>query len=226
MERDSQNQAGGAAKGRDPSHTPFVGARILKIGLRSGTSSRMGVSLQDRRAFLGAATLGAPSLSPGLRPEVDPPDDEAPIALLTGSLTGTADPAFGQAVFCAGPPATGLWATSNIGGFLGSERMGHRARLDAGQFRAIPGWFKRRGSGVRLPCLPPPRPVPPLPIQLMAACPAPASEKCRLPSAAAIRTSPPERRLRASFLILARQPLCLLGCRSRSAPCREAICAP
>ena len=194
MERDSQNQAGGAAKGRDPSHTPFVGARILKIGLRSGTSSRMGVSLQDRRAFLGAATLGAPLLCPGLRPEVDPPDDEAPIALLTGSLTGTADPAFGQAVFCAGPPATGLWATSNIGGFLGSEKMGHRARLDAGQFRAMPGWFKRRGSGVRLPCLPPPRPLPPLPIQLMAARPAPASEKRRLPSAAAtaICTSPPD----------------------------------
>jgi len=84
MERDRQNQAGGAAKGREHSLTPFVGARILEIDLRSGTSSRTGVSLQDQCAFLGAVTLGAHLLSPGPRPEVDPVDDEAPIALPTG----------------------------------------------------------------------------------------------------------------------------------------------
>jgi len=100
---------------------PFVGARILKIDLRAGTSTRMDVSLQDQRAFLGAASLGAHLLYPGLRPEADPLDDEAPIALLAGPLTGTAGPATGRAVFCARSPATGLWGESNIGGFLGPE---------------------------------------------------------------------------------------------------------
>lgn len=100
---------------------PFVGARILKIDLRTGTSSRMDVSLQDQRAFLGAASLGAYLLYPGLSPEADPLDDDAPIALLTGPLTGTAGPAVGRAAFCARSPATGLWGESNIGGFLGPE---------------------------------------------------------------------------------------------------------
>jgi aldehyde:ferredoxin oxidoreductase len=65
-------------------------------------------SLQDQRAFLGAATLGAHLVYPGLRLEADPLDDEAPIALLTGPLTGTAGPAVGRAVFGARSPATGL----------------------------------------------------------------------------------------------------------------------
>ena len=81
----------------------------------------MDVSLQDQRAFLGAASLGAHLLYPGLRPEADPLDDDAPIALLTGPLTGTAGPAVGRAVFCARSPATGLWGELNIGGFLGPE---------------------------------------------------------------------------------------------------------
>jgi aldehyde:ferredoxin oxidoreductase len=86
----------------------FVGARILKIALRTGTSTRMDVSLPDQRAFLGAASLGAHLLYPGLRPEADPLDDEAPIALLTGPIIGKAGLASGRAVFCSRPPASGL----------------------------------------------------------------------------------------------------------------------
>ena len=100
---------------------PFVGARILKVDLCSGTTSRMEVSLDDQRAYLGAASLGAHLLYPALRRESGLLDSESPLLLLTGPLTGTAGPAVGRAVFCGRSPETGLWGESNIGGFLGPE---------------------------------------------------------------------------------------------------------
>jgi len=100
---------------------PFVGARILKVDLRSGITSRMEVPLDEQRAFLGAASLGAHLLYPGMQREAGLLDSDSPLLLLTGPLTGTAGPAVGRAVFCGRSPATGLWGESNIGGFLGPK---------------------------------------------------------------------------------------------------------
>jgi len=40
---------------------------------------------------------------------------------MTGPMTGTSGPTTGRFVVCGKGPATGLWAESNIGGFLGTE---------------------------------------------------------------------------------------------------------
>jgi aldehyde:ferredoxin oxidoreductase len=94
---------------------------MLRVNLTTGRAERFEVSAQDQRAYLGGASLGARLLYPEMHREVDPRSPEAPLLLLTGPLTGTAGPAVGRAAFCGRSPATGLWAESNIGGFLGPE---------------------------------------------------------------------------------------------------------
>jgi aldehyde:ferredoxin oxidoreductase len=100
---------------------PYQPARMLHVDLSSGRTSRYDVPLADQRAFLGGASLGARLLYPEADPERGRTSAESPILLLTGPLTGTAGPAVGRAVFCGRSPATGIWAESNIGGFLGPE---------------------------------------------------------------------------------------------------------
>jgi aldehyde:ferredoxin oxidoreductase len=95
--------------------------RILVFDLSSGEQTQLPISYDAQRAFLGGASLGAHLLWAELEPSTAPLSPEAPMIWMTGPLTGTAGPAVGRMVLCGRSPATGLWAESNIGGFIGTE---------------------------------------------------------------------------------------------------------
>jgi hypothetical protein len=97
---------------------PFVGARILKIDLRAGTSTRMDVSLQDQRAFLGAASLGAHLLNSGTPLEGGTHEGKAPLGVMTSPSTGIEGMALRRVVFHSRPVAPVLRAELELGGFL------------------------------------------------------------------------------------------------------------
>ncbi len=95
--------------------------RTLTIDLSTG-SSAVGIINNDvMQKYLGGSGLGAYLLYPELSPDLDPLSPEAPLAFLTGPLTGTSGPAVARSVICGKSPATGIWAESNIGGFFGTE---------------------------------------------------------------------------------------------------------
>ncbi len=95
--------------------------RILVFDLSSGEQTQLPITYDAQRAFLGGASLGAHLLWAELQPSIAPLSPEAPMIWMTGPLTGTAGPAVGRMVLCGRSPATGLWAESNIGGFIGTE---------------------------------------------------------------------------------------------------------
>jgi aldehyde:ferredoxin oxidoreductase len=97
------------------------GYRLMAIDLSEGSSEMEVVPQEDIQAFLGGSALGARLACAEMRPELDPLEENAPIFVLTGPLTGTAGPAVGRFTICAKSPATGLWGESNCGGFFGSE---------------------------------------------------------------------------------------------------------
>ena len=93
----------------------------LTIDLSTG-SNAVGIIHNDvMQKYLGGSGLGAYLLYPELSPDLDPLSPEAPLAFLTGPLTGTSGPAVARSVICGKSPATGIWAESNIGGFFGTE---------------------------------------------------------------------------------------------------------
>ena len=95
--------------------------RSLTIDLSTG-SNTVGIIKKDvMRTYLGGTGLGAYLLYHELSPDLDPLSPEAPLAFLTGPLTGTSGPAVARSVICGKSPSTGIWAESNIGGFFGTE---------------------------------------------------------------------------------------------------------
>jgi aldehyde:ferredoxin oxidoreductase len=93
----------------------------LTIDLTTG-SNAVGIIQNDvMQKYLGGSGLGAHLLYPELSPDLDPLSPEAPLAFLTGPLTGTSGPAVARSVICGKSPSTGIWAESNIGGFFGTE---------------------------------------------------------------------------------------------------------
>ncbi len=95
--------------------------RSLTIDLTTG-SNAVGIITNDvMEKYLGGSGLGAYLLYPELTPDLDPLSPEAPLAFLTGPLTGTSGPAVARSVICGKSPSTGIWAESNIGGFFGTE---------------------------------------------------------------------------------------------------------
>ncbi len=93
----------------------------LAIDLSTG-SSAVGIIDNDvMQKYLGGSGLGAYLLYPELSSDLDPLSPEAPLAFVTGPLTGTSGPAVARSVICSKSPSTGIWAESNIGGFFGTE---------------------------------------------------------------------------------------------------------
>lgn len=95
--------------------------RSLTIDLSTGSTTLKSIPHEVMKKFLGGSGLGAYLLYPELSPELDPLSPEAPLAFLTGPLTGTNGPAVARSVICGKSPQTGIWAESNIGGFIGAE---------------------------------------------------------------------------------------------------------
>ena len=95
--------------------------RVLTIDLTTGSNSFDNIENEVIYKYLGGSGLGAYLLYPELSPGLDPLSPEAPLAFVTGPLTGTGGPAVGRSVICGKSPLTGIWAESNIGGFFGTE---------------------------------------------------------------------------------------------------------
>jgi len=93
----------------------------LTIDLATGSNS-VGIIKNDViQKYLGGSSLGAYLLYHELSSDLDPLSPEAPLAFITGPLTGTSGPAVARSVICGKSPSTGIWAESNIGGFFGTE---------------------------------------------------------------------------------------------------------
>jgi aldehyde:ferredoxin oxidoreductase len=95
--------------------------RSLTIDLSTGSNVGGTINCDVMQKYLGGSGLGAYLLYPELSQNLDPLSPEAPLAFLTGPLTGTSGPAVARSVFCGKSPLTGIWAESNIGGFFGTE---------------------------------------------------------------------------------------------------------
>lgn len=125
--------------------------RALTIDLTTGSNSFDNIENEVMYKHLGGSGLGAYLLYPELFPDLDPLSPEAPLAFVTGPLTGTGGPAVGRSVICGKSPLTGIWAESNIGGFFGTELR--KARVDVLLVRgkaASPVYLWIDGSRVEL----------------------------------------------------------------------------
>ncbi|HLB46089.1 MAG TPA: aldehyde ferredoxin oxidoreductase family protein [Anaerolineales bacterium] len=95
--------------------------KLLTVDLTTGRIGEEAIPESDLRDFVGGASLGARLLYCQLTPSLDPLGPDNPLLFITGPLTGSAGPAVGRYTVCAKSPATGLWAESNCGGFVGPE---------------------------------------------------------------------------------------------------------
>ncbi len=95
--------------------------RSLTIDLTNGSNAFGTINHDVMQKYLGGSGLGAYLLYPELSSDLNPLSPEAPLAFLTGPLTGTSGPAVARSVICGKSPSTGIWAESNIGGFFGTE---------------------------------------------------------------------------------------------------------
>ena len=95
--------------------------RSLTIDLTTGSNFIGTINNDVIQKYLGGSGLGAYLLYSELSADLDPLSPEAPLAFVTGPLTGTSGPAVARSVICGKSPSTGIWAESNIGGFFGTE---------------------------------------------------------------------------------------------------------
>ncbi len=95
--------------------------RLVEVDLERHAYSLRTIPAEMHRKFIGGSSLAARLLYDQMTPELDPLSPEAPLAIVTGPLTGTRGPAVGRAVICAKSPATRAWGESNIGGHLGPQ---------------------------------------------------------------------------------------------------------
>lgn len=95
--------------------------RILTIDLSTGLIADKSLDPFLLRNFVGGASLAARLLYDHLTPALDPLSPDNPLLFMTGPLTGSSGPSVGRYTVCAKSPATGLWAESNCGGFVGPE---------------------------------------------------------------------------------------------------------
>ncbi len=125
--------------------------RTLTIDLSTGSNAIEIIKHEVIQKYLGGSGLGAYLLFPELSPDLDPLCPEAPLAFLTGPLTGTSGPAVARSVISGKSPSTGLWAESNIGGFFGTELR--KAGIDVLIVRgraAVPVYLNIQGSQIEL----------------------------------------------------------------------------
>ncbi|MEW6567553.1 MAG: aldehyde ferredoxin oxidoreductase family protein [Chloroflexota bacterium] len=95
--------------------------RLLHVNLTTGEFEREEIPSELVRQYLGGPSLAARLMYPSLLSDLDPLSPEAPLAFMTGALTGTSGPAVSRSALCARSPATRLWGESNIGSFIGAE---------------------------------------------------------------------------------------------------------
>ncbi|HMN62432.1 MAG TPA: aldehyde ferredoxin oxidoreductase N-terminal domain-containing protein, partial [Anaerolinea sp.] len=95
--------------------------RMLRLDLTTGEQSLDNIPQDWVEQYIGGSGLAARILWEEMDPKRDPLDPETPLLWITGPLTGTGGPTTGRFTICGRSPQTGLWAESNIGGFVGPE---------------------------------------------------------------------------------------------------------
>jgi aldehyde:ferredoxin oxidoreductase len=126
--------------------------RLLTVNLTTGYIAEQAIEATLQRDFVGGASLAARLLYDRLTPGLDPLGPDNPLLFMTGPLTGSSGPAVGRYTVCAKSPATGLWAESNCGGFLGPEIRfaGYDGILFTGRAASpVYLWLKDGGAELR-----------------------------------------------------------------------------
>jgi len=95
--------------------------RLLRLDLTTGKNTLDLVSQDKLDQYIGGSGLAARLLWDEIDPGQDLFAPESPLLWITGPLTGTGGPTTGRFTICGRSPQTGLWAESNIGGFVGPE---------------------------------------------------------------------------------------------------------
>lgn len=91
--------------------------RILEVDLTKKTTRITEIAEEEYRKYLGGSGLAASIYHSRGYAKLDPLDQEAPLIIMTGVLTGHNVPTACKAAFCGKSPATGIWAEAIVGGF-------------------------------------------------------------------------------------------------------------
>jgi len=95
--------------------------KILRINLTDHTFKTEALDHGKALKYIGGRGLGSRIMAEEVDPKVDAFDPENKIIIATGPLTGTPTPAGGRYMVVTKSPLTGTIASSNSGGFWGSE---------------------------------------------------------------------------------------------------------
>ena len=95
--------------------------KILRIDLSTGQVKKEQLDVRLARKFIGGRGLGSYLLSQEVDPAIDAFDPAGKIIFATGPLTGTQAPASGRYMVVSKSPLSGTIASSNSGGFWGTE---------------------------------------------------------------------------------------------------------
>ena len=95
--------------------------KILRINLSDHTFRTEPLDKEKALRYIGGRGLGSKIMSEEVDPKVGAFDPENKVIIATGPLTGTPSPAGGRYMVVTKSPLTGTIASSNSGGFWGSE---------------------------------------------------------------------------------------------------------
>ncbi len=95
--------------------------KILRVNLSDHTYKTEELDKDKALKFIGGRGLGSKIMAEEVPPTVDAFDPENKVIIATGPLTGTPTPAGGRYMVITKSPLTGTIASSNSGGFWGSE---------------------------------------------------------------------------------------------------------
>ncbi len=95
--------------------------KILRINLSDHTYKTEELDKDKALKYIGGRGLGSRIMAEEVPPTVDAFDPENKVIIATGPLTGTPTPAGGRYMVVTKSPLTGTIASSNSGGFWGSE---------------------------------------------------------------------------------------------------------
>lgn len=96
-------------------------AKILRVNLSSGKLSTEDVDQNLLKLYFGGRGLASKILADEIDPKIDPLAPENKLIFANGLMTGLAAPTTGRYMVITKSPLTGCIASSNSGGFFGTE---------------------------------------------------------------------------------------------------------
>jgi aldehyde:ferredoxin oxidoreductase len=95
--------------------------KLLRANLSTGKITTENLDLELAKKFVGGRGLGSYFLTREVSPSIDALDPSNRLLFVTGPLTGTQAPASGRYMVVTKSPLSGTIASSNSGGFWGTE---------------------------------------------------------------------------------------------------------